>query len=102
MKGVVVNRREKGFEWKEGDVDISRRGAFGNRFVIGRDGDREKVVMLFELWCLEKGEQDLAWREKVKGLYGKRLVCWCAPLSCHGEVLLELAETWCGEDVDAV
>lgn len=100
MKGVVVNRKEKGFRWEEGDVDISRKGEFGNRFVIGKDGDREKVVMLFELWCLEKGERDREWREKVKALYGKRLVCWCKPLSCHGDVLLELAETWSLEDVD--
>ena len=25
-------------------------------------------------------------------LRGKRLACWCAPKSCHGDVLAELAE----------
>ena len=100
MKGVVVNRKEMGFRWEDGDVDISRSGEFGNRFRIGKDGDRERVVMLFELWALEKGETDRAFREKVKGLYGKRLVCWCKPLSCHGDVLLELAEKWNDEDVE--
>jgi Domain of unknown function (DUF4326) len=24
-------------------------------------------------------------------LRGKTLVCWCAPLPCHGDVLVELA-----------
>ena len=98
--GYVVNRRMRGFVWREGDVDISRAGEFGNRYRIGIDGDREKVVMLYEVWCLERGERDREWREKVKWLYGKRLVCWCKPLDCHGDVLLELSEKWNMEDVE--
>lgn len=100
MKSLVVNRRSEGFRWEKGDVDISRKGEFGNRFRIGVDGDREKVVMLYEVWCLEKGEKDREWREKVKGLYGKRLVCWCKPESCHGDVLEELCVKWIVEDLD--
>ena len=33
--------------------------------------------------------------ETVKELAGKDLVCWCAPLPCHADVLLELANLPC-------
>jgi len=29
-------------------------------------------------------------------LKGKTLGCWCAPQPCHAEVLVELAERFCG------
>lgn len=30
-------------------------------------------------------------RDHLHNLKGKDLVCWCAPLPCHGDVLLRLA-----------
>lgn len=32
-------------------------------------------------------------------LRGKDLVCWCAPLPCHADILLELANEgqWCND-----
>jgi hypothetical protein len=30
---------------------------------------------------------------EVKRLKGKDLVCWCAPLACHGDVILKYANT---------
>ncbi len=30
--------------------------------------------------------------EQLGELKGKDLVCWCSPLSCHADVLLELAQ----------
>jgi hypothetical protein len=100
MKGVVVNMKEMGFRWERDDVDISRSGYFGNRFVIGRDGNREDVIEKFERWARKEGVFNEEYRERVKGLYGKRLVCWCKPLKCHGDILMLLSEEWISEDVE--
>lgn len=61
-------------------VYIGRGSPYGNRFVIGRDGDRNEVCDRFE------GEQlpDM----DVSKLAGKSLVCFCWPHRCHGESIL--------------
>jgi len=69
-------------------VYVDRPSKWGNPFKIGRDGTREGVInlyantvrsrLLYDPHCLDE-------------LIGKDLVCWCAPLPCHGDVLLKLA-----------
>jgi len=36
--------------------------------------------------------------EIIRELAGKDLVCWCTPLPCHADVLLELANKEKGDD----
>ena len=43
---------------------------------------------LFREWLGDK-EGTLA---RLRTLYGKKLVCWCEPLACHGDVLVAGAE----------
>ncbi len=69
-------------------VYVGRPNKWGNPFVIGRDGNREEVIAKYKGWLsrqLAKGMLDLV------ELRGKDLVCWCAPLPCHADILLELA-----------
>lgn len=69
-------------------VYIGRPSPWGNPFVIGRDGDRAAVVAKYRGWLMARPEMvDRARRE----LRGKSLVCFCAPLACHGDVLLAVA-----------
>lgn len=71
-----------------GAVYIGRPGKWGNPFTIGRDGSREEVIARYADWLdgmIHNG------RLNPEELQGKDLVCWCAPLACHGDVLLELA-----------
>lgn len=70
------------------DVDISRTGKWGNPFVIGRDGCRATVIAKYREW-ISRQPKLLA---DLHELRGKVLGCFCAPLSCHGDVLVELAE----------
>lgn len=71
-----------------GSVYIGRGSAFGNPFVIGKDGDRDMVCDKYR----EMLAGNASLREKVKSeLRGKNLVCFCAPRRCHGDLLLELA-----------
>ena len=69
------------------DVYIGRPSKWGNPFVIGKDGTRSEVIAAYEEWLLSKPELVAALPE----LKGKTLACWCAPLPCHGDVLLRLA-----------
>ncbi len=69
------------------DVYIGRPSKWGNPFIIGKDGDRAEVVKKYREWILNQPELMASLPE----LTGMVLACWCAPLACHGDVLLELA-----------
>jgi hypothetical protein len=69
------------------DVYIGRPGPWGNPYVIGPDGDRAQVIAAFERYLL--GSPELLAR--LPELRGKILGCWCAPDSCHGDVLARYA-----------
>lgn len=70
------------------DVYIGRPSKWGNPFTLGRDGTREEVIMKYHRWILDQP----GLLKDVHELIGKRLGCFCAPLPCHGDVLLGLAE----------
>lgn len=68
-------------------VVVMRPGKWGNPFVIGRDGTREEVVEKYEQYLL--GNQPLY--DMLHELTGRDLVCCCAPLRCHADVLVKHA-----------
>jgi hypothetical protein len=76
---------------RPGDIRIDRRTEFGNEFVIGYDGTREEVIAKFEAAERARLAFDGGRRYKVWRMHGKRLFCWCAPESCHGDVYVRLA-----------
>lgn len=75
-------------ESKEG-VYVGRGSKWGNPFIVGKDGDRDTVIAKFRAYLLASPELIAALDE----LKGRDLFCWCAPRSCHADVLLELANT---------
>ena len=79
----VWNKRDK--NCPKDAVYVGRPSKWGNPFKIGRDGSREEVIVKYRTWLLEDHQLPF------KQLKGKDLVCWCAPLPCHADVLLELA-----------
>ena len=68
-------------------VPISRPTKLGNPFVIGPDGTREEVLAKYEAYV--RGRPDLM--ERIRELRGKDLLCWCAPLPCHGDIIIRLS-----------
>lgn len=78
---VVVNIR-----WEKCDLFIGRPSKWGNPFIIGRDGDRKEVVKKYHDWILTQKKLMTSLHE----LKGKRLGCFCAPLECHGNILVNL------------
>jgi len=66
---------------------------FGNPFKIGgvMDGrklDRGNAIFAYSMWLDQTKRFAL---DVVRSLRGKDLVCHCAPLECHGDVLLAFA-----------
>ncbi len=70
------------------DVRIDRGSKWGNPFHIGDDGTREEVIQKYREWI--SNQPNLL--KEIKHLRGKRLGCWCHPNTCHGDVLVELAD----------
>jgi hypothetical protein len=60
---------------------------WANAFKVGCDGTREEVIAQCERWLRARPDLMAALLE----LRGRDLACWCAPLACHGDVLLKLA-----------
>lgn len=69
-------------------VYIGRGTPFGNPFIVGVHGSRKEVCDQYEQLLLSS--PDLIDRVK-RELRGKDLVCSCAPRTCHGDILLKIA-----------
>ena len=81
----VLNKHKTGVP--AGAVYIGRGSKWGNPFRIGADGDRATVIAKHESWLRDQHHLLRALDE----LRGCDLVCFCAPLPCHGDLLLWLA-----------
>ena len=68
------------------DIYIGRPSKWGNPFSIGKDGTRAQVIEKYRLWIVNQ-PQLMADLHELKG---KTLGCWCSPLPCHGQVLIDL------------
>jgi len=64
-------------------VYVGRGSPWGNPYRIGVHGNREEVIRLFELNTLPTLD--------LEPLRGKDLICYCAPKSCHADILLREA-----------
>lgn len=64
-------------------IYIGRGSPWGNPFKVGRDGTREQVIARYEKEVLPTLD--------LSPLRGRDLVCFCAPLACHGDILIREA-----------
>jgi hypothetical protein len=60
---------------------------WGNPFVVGTHGARGECIALYEGW-LRENTALFAALDELRGLV---LGCWCAPRTCHGDLLARLA-----------
>jgi len=90
----VLNRRTD--DIPEDAVYVGRPSKWGNPFKmndpllpagISRLEKRRLVIEEYKGWILR--QEDLL--RQLSELRGKDLVCWCSPLPCHADVLLQLA-----------
>lgn len=98
MTPRVLNKKTATPEELVNAVYVGRPSKWGNPFshlpgtaAKFRVGSREKAIEAF----IDFLNEDEAGWELVdaarRELRGKDLVCWCAPLPCHADVLLEIA-----------
>jgi hypothetical protein len=93
----VINIKHK--KDTKNEVYIGRGSPFGNPVVIGKmcpicntvHKDRGSTLDCYKIW-LSEALNDCNFKEQVKDLYGKTLVCFCKPLPCHGDILAYTAE----------
>jgi hypothetical protein len=110
----ILNIRELGDmpgRWRMGtwpdDVRrIDRLTPYGNPFKIGAPLlnsslvtvglgapvlilSREASIALFRVYAEARIAREPDWLDPLRGM---RLACWCAPLACHGEVILEVLD----------
>lgn len=67
---------------------IDRNSSWGNPFEMPDDGDRDTVCDSFEIYFGRK----YSLHDRVLGLKGKVLGCWCYPKRCHGDHLVTLIQ----------
>lgn len=94
---TVVNKRAT----SKGEY-IGRPSPLGNPFKIKSAGgpyERGETIPLYERWLRDKiAAKDPAVCAEMNRLYklAKRgdlqLVCWCAPLACHGDVVKKILD----------
>ena len=69
-------------------VYIGRGSAWGNPYVIGKHGDRDRVIAFYYDYALRRLAIEPEWLKPLKD--ASSLVCYCAPLKCHGDILVSL------------
>ena len=87
--GILVDRTTKwGNPYKVG----SSKWQMGIPVGLGKSDilSVDEAVKRYE-WRLRSTEIGATLMEQIHELRGKDLVCWCAPLPCHANILLELA-----------
>lgn len=77
----VVNKKDSSF-----DIYIGRPSKWGNPYKIGKDGTREEVIEQYRNYLLFNNPKLM---RELYELQGKTLGCYCKPLPCHGDVLVE-------------
>ena len=84
----VLNARVVG-KYPPNSVYGGRPGPFGNPFVIGKNGTRKEVIEKYRQHLLDNPDLQF----EVQKHRGKDWVCWCAPLPCHCDINLEMANS---------
>ena len=82
----VYNRRRG--DAPPGAVYVGRPTKWGNPIRLDDESERDEVIVNYEAWLLRQQHLVEAARRELRG---KDLVCWCAPLACHADVLLRIA-----------
>jgi hypothetical protein len=91
----VVNRK-CGCEF---DVYIGRGSPFGNPHrlvncpICHKNHTRVEAIKLYRKYFLNKMMLDPHFVWLVQSLKGQTLACWCKPLPCHGDVIVEYLES---------
>lgn len=85
-KARVVNLLVEPYDVYIGRAGHGYDGYFGNPT---RGPDRERNIQAYRAYFLARIARDAEFKRRVLELRGKRLGCFCKPLDCHGDVIVE-------------
>ena len=89
-----MNTRVVNIKYEEYDVYIGRAGRgqdgyFGNPFPLLPGQSRGSSLDKYKVYFYDRLKTDPEFREKIHGLKGKTLGCFCKPYPCHGDIIAE-------------
>lgn len=94
---TIINKRNS--KNTEDEVYIGRPSIAGNPFQITKEHSRDDVIKQYREWLpinfrTSKKLQEFIIACQQRHLSGEhiKLVCYCAPLPCHGDVIKEFIE----------
>ncbi len=88
---MVVHCKKSPYDVYIGRASRGVKGSvWGNPFVIGKDGDRATVIRKYREYIMARPDLIQRARDELKG---RVLSCWCSPEACHGDVLVEIANS---------
>lgn len=80
-------------------IYVGRPSPLGNPYLIGVDGCREIVIEKYRVWLKRQLLDRLSPASKminnlctIARHADLKLVCWCAPLLCHAEIIKKVIE----------
>jgi hypothetical protein len=93
---------------KNGEVGIyiGRGSILGNRFVIGKDGNRDEVVEKYRQWLWVEVQnrssvfEELVRLKRLSLAADLKLQCFCSPLKCHGHVVKSCIEWMTSAEIE--
>ena len=86
---MILNRRTD--RPRPHQVYIGRPSKWGNPVRLLHEGERLRVIARYRANLVHRLRTGRLTRAELAELDGRPLVCWCAPLACHGHVLLAAA-----------
>lgn len=108
MKPNVIHIRDVPKQWKTNSnyIYIGRSGKgvvgdFGNPFKVGHKcdscgqlhDDPGSTLECYRKYLIDKISSNELFKDSVRNLYGKILVCFCKPKVCHGDILADVCES---------
>ena len=90
---TIVNIRKSKF-----DIHIGRynpkfgKSKFANPYKITDTCTRGEAIAHYRSWLTHQINVGNITIADLQALHGKVLGCWCKPLPCHGDVLIEFVE----------
>jgi len=88
MTKVINIKTKEPYDIYIGREGYGHKGIFGNPFSVKQFG-REKCLELYKEYFCKRLESDFEFKERILALKDKVLGCFCSPLKCHGNIIIE-------------
>jgi hypothetical protein len=89
---IIVGNRKRGAR----GIYVGRPSPLGNPFAMRHETERDQVIRDYEDWLAEQlldpSSREMSRLAALARRQDLCLVCWCAPLPCHADVIKRTIE----------